>query len=99
VTCGSVSSQCLSDLQPRVTGRLCVSSCCLQLRLMCQFGNAVTVEVLPPYIPSQAEKDDPALYAANIRKLIVSGVQSRVLTSRFRCLHTVLQPADALQLN
>lgn len=39
---------------------------------MCQFGNAVTVEVLPPYIPSQAEKDDPALYAANIRKLIVS---------------------------
>jgi lysophosphatidylcholine acyltransferase/lyso-PAF acetyltransferase len=40
---------------------------------MCQFGNAVTVEVLPVYKPSQAEKDDPALYAANIRKLIVSG--------------------------
>lgn len=48
--------------------------CCvfLQLRLMCQFRNAVTVEALPPYVPNQAEKDDPALYAANIRQLIVS---------------------------
>jgi len=43
-----------------------------QLRLMCQFSNSVTVEVMPPYIPSAAEKADPALYAANIRKLIVS---------------------------
>lgn len=39
---------------------------------MCQFANSVTVEVLPPYTPSQAEKDDPVLYAANIRKLMVS---------------------------
>lgn len=44
----------------------------LQLRLMCQFSNSVTVEVMPPYIPTAAEKADPALYAANIRKLIVS---------------------------
>jgi hypothetical protein len=29
--------------------------------------------MLPPYIPSAAEKADPVLYAANIRKLIVSG--------------------------
>lgn len=57
------------------TSVLCVLLClagCMQVRLMCQFGNTVTVEVLPVYIPSQAEKDDPALYAANIRKLIVS---------------------------
>jgi hypothetical protein len=31
------------------------------------------VEMLPPYMPSAAEKADPVLYAANIRKLIVSG--------------------------
>jgi hypothetical protein len=30
--------------------------------------------MLPPYIPSAAEKADPVLYAANIRKLIVSGL-------------------------
>lgn len=58
---------------------------------MCQFGNSVTVEVLPPYIPSQAEKDDPALYAANIRKLIVSGGSARVMSSSCSCafLHSV----------
>lgn len=61
------------------THRLCylpVSACLfLQLRTMCQFGNQVSVEVLPPYIPSKQEKDDPVLYAANIRKLIVSPKQ------------------------
>ncbi|WIA30170.1 hypothetical protein OEZ86_000262 [Tetradesmus obliquus] len=44
------------------------------LRLMCQFSNAVTVEMLPPYIPSEAEKADPVLYAANIRKLIAGAL-------------------------
>ena len=43
----------------------------LQLRMMCQLQNFLSVEVLPPYVPSQEEKDNPALYAANIRKLIV----------------------------
>jgi hypothetical protein len=42
---------------------------------MCQFGNQVTVEVMPPYIPSKEEKADTVLYAANIRKLIVSPMQ------------------------
>jgi hypothetical protein len=32
----------------------------------------VCLQVLPPYIPTQAEKNDPALYAANVRKLVVS---------------------------
>ncbi|KAF6265277.1 hypothetical protein COO60DRAFT_1623935 [Scenedesmus sp. NREL 46B-D3] len=44
------------------------------LRLMCQFSNAVTVEMLPPYIPSADEKADPVLYAANIRKLIADAL-------------------------
>lgn len=48
------------------------------LRLMCQFENAITVQFFPPYIPSAAEKADPALYAANIRKFIVS-VAARVI--------------------
>eukprot|EP00879_Flechtneria_rotunda_P016757 GHRR01017539.1.p1 GENE.GHRR01017539.1~~GHRR01017539.1.p1 ORF type:complete len:297 (+),score=50.95 GHRR01017539.1:737-1627(+) len=44
------------------------------LRLMCQFRNHVTVEMLPPYIPSQAEKKDPVLYAANVRKLMANAL-------------------------
>ena len=36
---------------------------------MCQFVNLVDVTVLPPYVPSAAEKGDPALYAANVRAL------------------------------
>jgi len=53
-------------------GLPCVLCVFCQLRLMCQFDNQVAVEVLPPYIPSQDEQDNPAVYAANIRKLIVS---------------------------
>eukprot|EP00775_Hariotina_reticulata_P010920 gene10919-11075_t len=44
------------------------------LRLMCQLDNQLVVQVLPPYIPSQEEKENPALYAANIRKLIADAL-------------------------
>lgn len=46
------------------------------VRMLCQFVNHVEVEVLPPYIPSPAEQADPALYAANVRKVYaaVSGL-------------------------
>eukprot|EP00878_Enallax_costatus_P021022 GHUV01022239.1.p1 GENE.GHUV01022239.1~~GHUV01022239.1.p1 ORF type:complete len:120 (+),score=27.24 GHUV01022239.1:1167-1526(+) len=54
----------------RVVAFLCV----LQLRMMCQLQNFLSVEVLPPYVPSQEEKDNPALYAANIRKLIAEAL-------------------------
>jgi hypothetical protein len=45
--------------------------CCFQLRMMCQFSNELSVDVLPPYTPSKEELASPALYAANIRKLMV----------------------------
>lgn len=44
--------------------------------MMCQWSNAVTVEMLPPYIPSEAEKADAALYASNVRSLMVSDSSS-----------------------
>ena len=40
-----------------------------QLRLVCQFENTLDVTVLPPYVPSQAEREDPKLYAKNVQKL------------------------------
>jgi lysophosphatidylcholine acyltransferase/lyso-PAF acetyltransferase len=39
------------------------------LRLLCQFRKRVRVRVLPPYRPSPAERADPSLYAANVRRL------------------------------
>lgn len=37
--------------------------------MLCQFVNDVEVEVLPPYMPSTEEQQDPALYAANMRNV------------------------------
>ena len=40
-----------------------------QLRMACQFENTLDVRVLPPYVPSEAEKADPKLYAKNVQGL------------------------------
>ena len=37
--------------------------------MMCQFVNPVDVTVLPPYMPSVAERADSGLYASNVRAL------------------------------
>eukprot|EP00891_Asterochloris_glomerata_P008361 jgi/Astpho2/8361/e_gw1.00122.122.1_t len=39
------------------------------LRVCCQFENAANVEILEPYMPSTAEKQDAALFAKNVRQL------------------------------
>ena len=38
--------------------------------LLCQFVNYMEVVRLPVYYPSEQEKEDPKLYANNVRKLI-----------------------------
>ncbi|XP_021283714.1 lysophospholipid acyltransferase LPEAT1 isoform X2 [Herrania umbratica] len=40
--------------------------------LLCQFVNHMEVTRLPVYYPSQQEKDDPKLYANNVRRLMAS---------------------------
>ena len=40
-----------------------------QVRMMHQLWNTVDVTILPPYVPSEAERQDANLYAANVRKL------------------------------
>ncbi|KAF5468430.1 hypothetical protein F2P56_012582 [Juglans regia] len=40
--------------------------------LLCQFVNHLEVIRLPIYYPSQQEKDDPKLYADNVRRLMAS---------------------------
>lgn len=42
--------------------------------LLCQFVNHLEVIRLPVYCPSQQEKDDPKLYANNVRKLMAHEV-------------------------
>ena len=39
-------------------------------RLQSQFANPCEVRVLKPYIPSKAEREDPRLYADNVRVLM-----------------------------
>ncbi|KAL9265366.1 Lysophospholipid acyltransferase LPEAT1-like protein [Drosera capensis] len=38
--------------------------------LLCQFTNHIEVTRLPVYYPSKEEKDDPKLYASNVRRLM-----------------------------
>lgn len=40
----------------------------LALRLVTQFSNTMEITFLPVYTPSEAEKHDPILYAANVRR-------------------------------
>ncbi|XP_042519011.1 lysophospholipid acyltransferase LPEAT1-like isoform X2 [Macadamia integrifolia] len=40
--------------------------------LLCQFVNHIEVTKLPVYHPSEQEKEDPILYANNVRKLMAS---------------------------
>lgn len=51
---------------------------CLQVRhivlLLCQFVNHIEVVRLPVYHPSEQEKEDPKLYASNVRKLLATEV-------------------------
>ncbi len=37
------------------------------MRVQTQFINLVDVEILPPYMPSELEKQSPRLYADNVR--------------------------------
>ncbi|KAG2491357.1 hypothetical protein HYH03_010356 [Edaphochlamys debaryana] len=39
--------------------------------LLSEPSHRVTVLVLPPYVPSEAEKADPTLYAENVRQLMI----------------------------
>ncbi|XP_008807763.2 lysophospholipid acyltransferase LPEAT1-like isoform X2 [Phoenix dactylifera] len=40
--------------------------------LLCQFVNYIEVIQLPVYYPSEQEKEDPKLYASNVRKLMAT---------------------------
>lgn len=42
--------------------------------LLCQFVNYIEVTKLPVYYPSQQEKEDPRLYAENVRRLMAHEV-------------------------
>lgn len=60
--------------------------------MMHQFWNTVDVTILPPYIPSEAERQDASLYAANIRKLYADRLQVPLVDEVMHTLHHVLLP-------
>lgn len=42
------------------------------VRSLSQFYVKMTVEYLPPYVPSQQEKEDPKLFSANLREMMAN---------------------------
>lgn len=53
--------------------------------LFCQFVNHIEVTRLPVYYPSQQEKDDPKLYANNVRKLMAREVCDSIVLNYVFC--------------
>ncbi|XP_034676075.1 lysophospholipid acyltransferase LPEAT1 isoform X1 [Vitis riparia] len=67
--------------------------------LFCQFVNHIEVTRLPVYIPSQQEKDDPKLYANNVRKLMASEgnlILSDIGLAEKRIYHAALNGNNSL---
>lgn len=44
-------------------------------RLLSQFVNHLSIEILPPYIPSEIEKRDASVYAASVRDVMAKALQ------------------------
>ncbi|GLC36238.1 hypothetical protein PLESTB_001365200 [Pleodorina starrii] len=49
------------------------------VRLMCQWRNDLEIIILPPYIPSDEEKANPKLFAANVRQLMAKAMDQPLL--------------------
>ncbi|KAK7310447.1 hypothetical protein RJT34_07983 [Clitoria ternatea] len=70
--------------------------------LLCQFVNYMEVTQLPTYYPSQQEKDDPKLYANNVRWLIASEgnlILSDIGLAEKRIYHAALNGNSSLPSN
>ncbi|XP_021283712.1 lysophospholipid acyltransferase LPEAT1 isoform X1 [Herrania umbratica] len=67
--------------------------------LLCQFVNHMEVTRLPVYYPSQQEKDDPKLYANNVRRLMASEgnlILSDIGLAEKRTYHAALNGNNSL---
>ncbi|PSR99709.1 Lysophospholipid acyltransferase [Actinidia chinensis var. chinensis] len=67
--------------------------------LLCQFVNYLEVTWLPVYYPSQQEKDDPKLYAGNVRRLMAREgnlILSDIGLAEKRIYHAVLNGNNSL---
>lgn len=67
--------------------------------LLCQFINYIEVTRLPIYYPSQEEKDDPKLYAYNVRRLMAREgnlVMSDIGLAEKRVYHAALNGNNRL---
>lgn len=63
--------------------------------LLCQFVNNLEVIHLPVYYPSEQEKEDPKLYANNVRKLMAVEVYTFIfqnLKNGFHHPHFLYNP-------
>ncbi|GAB2291315.1 Lysophospholipid acyltransferase lpeat1 [Dionaea muscipula] len=67
--------------------------------LLCQFANYMEVTRLPVYYPSKEEKDDPNLYASNVRRLMADEgnlIMSDIGLAEKRIYHAALNGNNSL---
>lgn len=67
--------------------------------LLCQFVNHIEVTRLPVYYPSQEEKEDPKLYANNVRRLMAKEgnlIMSDIGLAEKRVYHAALNGNNSL---
>ena len=41
---------------------------------MCQFYNSLEITILPPYVPSKVETQNPSFFANNVRELMANAM-------------------------
>jgi 1-acyl-sn-glycerol-3-phosphate acyltransferase len=68
-----------SNVDPCWTGP--IGNLELLWRLCCQPWNTLSVEYLPVYQPTQAEIDDPPVYAHNVRKVMAVALDAKVVSA------------------
>ena len=54
------------------------------LATMCQWNTKAEIEYLPPYTPSQEEKEDPGLFADNVRNMMSEKMGIPISNIRYR---------------
>uniref|UniRef100_A0A672LTL0 EF-hand domain-containing protein n=1 Tax=Sinocyclocheilus grahami TaxID=75366 RepID=A0A672LTL0_SINGR len=50
---------------------------------LCQLHNAIEIEYLPTYTPSEEEKKDPALFASNVRRIMAKALGLPIIDYSF----------------
>ncbi|CAF89448.1 unnamed protein product, partial [Tetraodon nigroviridis] len=61
---------------------------------LCQLHNAMEIEYLPVYTPSEEEKENPSLFASNVRKLMAKALEVPLTDLSFEDREIILSEGE-----